>query len=187
MKHTIDPKSSPDLMIVRLSKWRTARLVFLTALFVFALYAAFLGLSVEPQEATGSSQVPGTAQMTYSPDPCSLNTVTCPDEQPAYTPQPPPPDPADGYVLTSTVYTYHAVPEQTDGDPCTTADGTDICPFPSLGIVANNCLDMGTSVLIRGEQYFVHDRMNSRYGCDVFDILTDGDVYTLHNEPVTVL
>lgn len=40
-----------------------------------------------------------------------------------------------------------------------------------IRIVANNCLPFGIKVFIKGKSYVVGDRMNSRYGCDHFDIL----------------
>jgi hypothetical protein len=78
------------------------------------------------------------------------------------------------------------VPEQTDADHCTTANGTDACnpPYP---IVAANGYAFGTKVIIQGVTYTVSDRMASRYGSDHFDILTAGDNFALRNEPVTIL
>jgi 3D (Asp-Asp-Asp) domain-containing protein len=86
----------------------------------------------------------------------------------------------------ATITNYQAVPEQTDGDPCTTADGTDICPYPSFGVVANNCLPFGTKVYIADEVYEVHDRMARRYTCDYFDILTTTRIATFTADVVVL-
>uniref|UniRef100_A0A832MLC9 Uncharacterized protein n=1 Tax=Eiseniibacteriota bacterium TaxID=2212470 RepID=A0A832MLC9_UNCEI len=83
------------------------------------------------------------------------------------------------------ISTFQAVPEQTDGNPCITADGTSVCPFPDFGVVATNCLPFGTEVFIANETYVVHDRMSSRYACDGstgqirFDILTRGENFQI--------
>lgn len=70
-------------------------------------------------------------------------------------------------TVQATVYAYNSFESQTDGDPCTGAFGY-ICD--KTNVVANNCYLKGTIVEILGEKYEVYDRMNSRYGCDVFDI-----------------
>jgi len=67
-------------------------------------------------------------------------------------------------VITS----YNPFPEQTDDNPDITASGHKV----REGIVANNCLPFGTRVEIDGEVFVVLDRMNSRYGCEHFDILS---------------
>lgn len=77
------------------------------------------------------------------------------------------------------VFSYNAVEGQTDDSPCITASGYNIClgvgrfsnPSRKSDIVANNCYPFGTQVEIAGELYEVQDRMNSRYGCDYWDIL----------------
>ena len=69
----------------------------------------------------------------------------------------------------ATVYAYNAEEAQTDSDPCTTASGLNICEAQG-NYVANNCLEFGTKVVINDTVYEVQDRMNSRYGCDVYDI-----------------
>lgn len=66
----------------------------------------------------------------------------------------------------ATVFAYNADPAQTDTTPLITASGSTVAE----GIVANNCLPFGTTVNIEGAMYRVYDRMNSRYGCNVFDI-----------------
>lgn len=64
-----------------------------------------------------------------------------------------------------TVTAYNPVPGQTDGDPCRSANGTDICAGMARGehYVATNELPFGTKVQISGEIYTVVDRTNSRY------------------------
>ena len=89
-------------------------------------------------------------------------------------------------IRNARITTYQAVAGQTDATPCVGAmAGVDFCepPFP---IVANNCLPLGTKVEIGFNRYTVADRMNSRHSCNVFDILTDGDNFTL-TEDVYVL
>lgn len=61
---------------------------------------------------------------------------------------------------------YNAEVGQTDADPLTMANGKKVFE----GAIANNCLAFGTKVEVAGKVYEVQDRMNSRYGCDHFDI-----------------
>lgn len=63
---------------------------------------------------------------------------------------------------------YNPVPWQTDDTPEITASGERV----KEGMVANNCLEFGDWVEIDGVFYRVADRMNSRYGCQYFDILS---------------
>ena len=69
-------------------------------------------------------------------------------------------------VVDGIVYAYNSEPGQTDNDPFITASGS----RTRHGIIANNCLKFGTVVTINEKSYEVLDRMNSRYGCNVFDI-----------------
>ena len=143
---------------------------------VIALLAASLWLYCK---ATGLEQVslvqPAMAQeVSYDFDPCSLRDVQCDGEKQPKT-------------VYATITTYQAVPGQTDETPCQGAKaGIDFCnpPYP---IVAVNGLPFGTKVVIRGTTYTVSDRMNSRYGSNHFDVLTDGNNFSLTNEPVTIL
>lgn len=64
-----------------------------------------------------------------------------------------------GSVLGVTTSAYSSTPEQTDGDPFTTASGTRVRP----GVAAANFLPLGTVVIIGGKTYTIEDRMNSRY------------------------
>ena len=61
---------------------------------------------------------------------------------------------------------YTSSVEETDDTPFITASNETVRD----GIVANNCLPFGTEVVIDGKVYEVQDRMNSRYGCEWFDI-----------------
>lgn len=65
---------------------------------------------------------------------------------------------------------YSSTVDQCDGDPFTTASGSRV----HEGTVANNCLPFGTKLkfpdLFGDREFIVEDRMNSRYGCDTFDI-----------------
>ena len=74
-------------------------------------------------------------------------------------------------VITS----YNPVPEQCDSTPDITASGKGVAE----GMVANNCLPFGTKVEIDGNIYTVEDRMNSRYGCDRFDILSFDEEFSV--------
>lgn len=65
-----------------------------------------------------------------------------------------------------TIYGYSSTVDQTDSSPFITANGTRV----RHGIIANNCYNFGQYVEILGEQFTVEDRMNSKYGCDVWDI-----------------
>ena len=75
--------------------------------------------------------------------------------------------------IMASISAYNSVPEQTDSTPCLGAGGH-ICGRDD--VVANNCLPIGTIVQIDGKIYEVYDRMNSRYGCEYFDIYMGMDV-----------
>jgi len=73
---------------------------------------------------------------------------------------------------------YNLVEYQTDLDFCVGAYGDNLCQLLDQGvkIVANNCLPKNTEVEIDGlGRFVVLDKMNSRYGCDYFDIAMPGD------------
>lgn len=72
--------------------------------------------------------------------------------------------------LSGTFYTYNAEESQTDGNPYRTASGRIV----KDGIVANNCLAFGTKIEVEGIGVLeVQDRMNSRYGCNDFDVFRE--------------
>jgi len=64
---------------------------------------------------------------------------------------------------------YNAEVGQTDNDPFTMASGKRVYE----GAVANNCLSFGSKIKVNGKTKIVEDRMNSRYGCDHFDIFME--------------
>lgn len=69
---------------------------------------------------------------------------------------------------------YSSSVEETDSDPCTTANGFNVCKNNQENVIAANFLPFGTRVRfpdLYGERIFtVHDRMNSRYGKGRIDI-----------------
>ena len=71
------------------------------------------------------------------------------------------------HKILATLTAYNPVEEQCDSTPLITASNKMV----REGYVANNCLPFGTIVKIDGKYYEVQDRMNSRYGCEYFDIL----------------
>lgn len=68
--------------------------------------------------------------------------------------------------ITGIVSAYTSDIAETDDTPTITASGKET----SDGVAANNCLPFGSKFRIDGKEYEVWDRMNSRYGCDHFDI-----------------
>ncbi len=66
-----------------------------------------------------------------------------------------------------TITAYSSDINQTDSDPCTTADGFNICKHNQEDIVAVNGIAFGTKIKIPslfGDRIFtVHDRMNKRF------------------------
>lgn len=70
------------------------------------------------------------------------------------------------HVTFAKVSAYTSDPLETDDTPTITASGS----TTRHGIVANNCLEFGSEVEIQGKVYVVEDRMNSRYGCERYDI-----------------
>ena len=80
---------------------------------------------------------------------CGLDFVICEDEK------------------KGTFSTYNAEEGQCDRDFLTMASGKQVYE----GAVANNCLPFGTRIEVDGLGILtVEDRMNSRYGCDDFDV-----------------
>jgi 3D (Asp-Asp-Asp) domain-containing protein len=71
-----------------------------------------------------------------------------------------------GQIVVADVYAYTSTVSQTDDTPLITASGSHVIE----GIIANNCLPFGSIVMIDSRIYTVEDRMNKRYGCDVYDI-----------------
>jgi 3D (Asp-Asp-Asp) domain-containing protein len=74
---------------------------------------------------------------------------------------------------------YNLTQAQTDGDPCTSASGVDICPLVAAGelICAANFVPFGTILRIDSlGDCIVLDRMNERYPYDV-DVAMPADKY----------
>jgi len=89
-------------------------------------------------------------------DICSLAVVDC----------------ETGRKIDGIITAYTSLSELTDSTPCITASGYNLCTgkYPEVRPIANNCLSFGTIVEIDGFKYTVLDRMNSRYGCENYDI-----------------
>jgi len=70
-------------------------------------------------------------------------------------------------VIWVTVTAYSSTPDQTDSDPCTTANGFNVCENNEENVIAANFLKFGTEVKMPdyfGDRVFkVQDRMNARY------------------------
>jgi len=68
---------------------------------------------------------------------------------------------------THTITAYNSEPNQTDDDPCTTANGFNVCQSAQEDTIAANFLKFGTKVMIPelfGDRVFVvRDRMNKRH------------------------
>ena len=78
------------------------------------------------------------------------------------------------YTHTAKLTAYNSVPEQTDGNPCIAADGTNVCTFKGC-VIAQNGVKFGTKVEIEGIGLcHVHDRKNSRYDSNWIDIYFGG-------------
>ncbi len=92
----------------------------------------------------------------------------------------PKPDKVSAAVMTA----YSSTPDQTDSDPFTAASGKRVY----YGMIANNCYPFGTQLRFLdkdgnsafGDKVFtVDDRMNSRYGCNRFDMWLDEPLPTV--------
>ena len=70
------------------------------------------------------------------------------------------------FVAVITAYTPST--NETDDTPFINAANKRV----AKGDIANNCLPFGTRVRIDGNIFTVRDRLNARYGCLHFDILT---------------
>jgi 3D (Asp-Asp-Asp) domain-containing protein len=70
-------------------------------------------------------------------------------------------------TYTIPVTAYNSLPGQTDGSPCITANGFNLCKNNQENVIAANFLKFGTKVRIPkyfGDRIFtVQDRMNARY------------------------
>lgn len=69
------------------------------------------------------------------------------------------------------IVSYYTVSaNETDDQPCITADGTNACN-PKENLAASNWLPFGTLIEMDGKIYRVADRMNQRYQKPYIDIL----------------
>lgn len=70
-------------------------------------------------------------------------------------------------VSTHVITAYNSDPRQTDSDPCTTANGYNVCKSEKEDTIAANFLKFGSKVMIPelfGDRVFVvRDRMNKRH------------------------
>jgi 3D (Asp-Asp-Asp) domain-containing protein len=78
-------------------------------------------------------------------------------------------------IINAVITAYTSTPDQTDGDPFTTASGSRV----EFGTIAANGVPFGTVVkipeLFGDQRFIVADRMNSRYGFGHFDVWLPGD------------
>lgn len=93
-------------------------------------------------------------------------TVISPVEASTAIPEPETPQNAKMEAKTAEFTAYNSEVGQTDEDPYTMASGKRVYE----GAIANNCLPFGTKIKVNGKVKIVEDRMNSRYGCENFDI-----------------
>lgn len=137
------------------------RLRYLVA---FNLIAVLLNLTYPtPTHAAPKTQFPTTA----------LSTITSPRISAVDLRLPQIPDkpqlPAKRQLVVRSS-AYSSTPDQTDGDPFTTASGAKV----HLGTVATNCLPFGTKIRIPdyfGTKIFtVEDRMHPKWGCGKIDV-----------------
>jgi hypothetical protein len=141
----------------------------------FVLTLAILAQIVAPlkAQAIDSTKMLAISQKTSTV--AVADTLTTPGAE-IVVPETPKPNKVVAGVLTA----YSSTPDQTDSDPFTAASGKQVY----LGMVANNCLPFGTKLKITftdaatqekygNVEFMVDDRMNSRYGCNRFDVWLD--------------
>ncbi len=103
---------------------------------------------ITPVRAETTSLPPATIDI------CTLKDVICEHE-------------AQKYEFEAEVSAYNAEEAQTDDSPFIMANNQKV----HEKAVANNCLPFGTKIEIEGMgEYIVSDRMNTRYGCQNFDV-----------------
>ena len=69
------------------------------------------------------------------------------------------------------VSAYTASVEETDANPCQSADGTDVCAKNNFRVVASNGYSFATPIYISGRRFEVRDRMAKRYSRNFLDLL----------------
>ncbi len=144
---------------------------------VFALILAILIQTAHPAIAQ-AIDARKTAEIKQKTTTLAMVSETAPiaPVAPVVVPEAPKPDKQIAAVLTA----YSSTPDQTDSDPFTAASGKHVY----MGMVANNCLPFGTKLKLTfadaaiqekygNVEFTVDDRMNSRYGCNRFDVWLD--------------
>jgi len=166
------------------------KLIKITCLIIAIVALAFLGSVLIHINSAAQDKTAEKNYLNYEdyaetqsdyiiPDPCGLATVECSYEVEEYVPEPVETiydsklEHAKSSETNAIVFAYNADPAQTDGNPCRTASGFDVCNDKSVKVVANNCLKFGTKVIIAGVEYEVQDRLNSRYSCEYYDIFME--------------
>ncbi len=154
---------------------RRRRIIFWLVVIAILLILVAGGLVLaDGQDANAAAAVPrnypsaiGYVSANDAPeyvfDPCGLDVVICPGEDP-------------GKVREVTAYTSRV--EETDNRPCEAADGTDICARYAAGekICATNLEAFGSKLNVPGYGLCtVSDRMNNRYS-DRVDVYLGMDV-----------
>lgn len=163
------------------------RMVRHTRPLIGALLAVLIGvsqISVSPVSAAAQLPHPGIVTALSVATDGSIVVGEAAKEDPA-----PKPEALKTIYMDSTAYT--STPEECDGDPFVTADGSDVAD----GIVATNVLPFGTKIrlpTIFGDKVFtVHDRMNARYSYRVDIWMADHDAMIKYgvkrNIPVEIL
>lgn len=134
------------------------------------IYISCLALVLPPiTQALAGTEVGGqVTKLAPETDLCTLDSVICPGEA-----RLPIAKDKEYRQVSGLVTAYNSVEWQTDSTPCYGAGGY-ICDMP-MKVVANNCLPIGTQVEIMGTMWTVKDRMNSRYGCENFDLYFGGE------------
>lgn len=86
---------------------------------------------------------------------------------------------AEEYIeIEAIVSAYNTVPEQTDGDPCISSSGDNICGRDDV-ITCPRSYSLRQEVEMDGKRYICLDRMNWRYEKEItphFDISFDKDI-----------
>ena len=95
------------------------------------------------------------------PDPCGLSSVICEKEQPEYIQE---------FVITS----YNTFIEQTDGDPCISDSGKNICGIDNA-LACPRKYPFGTKFEIDGKIWICYDRTATKYG-ERLDLSFDKDL-----------
>lgn len=151
--------------------------IIIACVFQFALfYAPVLADEAVKQAETAAAEAPDAKAAENKQDAqesalmannaITLETNNTPDNKESASPEP---SISIKILRTSThvITAYNSEPGQTDADPCTTANGYNVCQSEQEDTIAANFLKFGTKVMIPelfGERIFiVRDRMNKRH------------------------